>query len=161
MALRLTEMCFWPANSRKNLKFLRCIHVFDLVLKYCSDINEEKWLHLLFYFLVLIDIVASVFGMSIFYLCSRYQVWVILYCSVTDGFAIGFQNWFDHDWVLFGDFYWTMRRFVDFIPAWTEIFMKWSVVFLFRRHQIFSIVSLSGFLACFLYLLKLFSSRIL
>ena len=40
VALRKPEICFWPAKTRRNLNFLRCIHVFDLVLKYCSDINE-------------------------------------------------------------------------------------------------------------------------
>ena len=48
------------------LNFFRCIIVFDLVLKYGSDINEENWLKLLFYFSVLIGIVASVIGMSFF-----------------------------------------------------------------------------------------------
>ena len=47
-----------------NLNFLRCIHVIDLVLKYGSDINEGDWLQLLFYFIVLMGIVASVIGMS-------------------------------------------------------------------------------------------------
>ena len=51
----------------KTLNFLRCIHVFDLVLKYCSDINEGNWLQLLFYFIVLMGIVASVIGMSFFF----------------------------------------------------------------------------------------------
>ena len=66
----------WPCASlkcvsglrilEKFLNFLRCIHVFDLVLKYGSDINEGNWLQLLFYFIVLIGIVASVIGMSFF-----------------------------------------------------------------------------------------------
>ena len=50
----------------KTLDFLRCIHVIDLVLKYCSDINEGNWLQLLFYFFVLVGKVASVIGMSFF-----------------------------------------------------------------------------------------------
>ena len=50
----------------KFLNFFRCIHVFDLVLKYGSDINEGNWLQLLFYFIVLIGRVASVIGMSFF-----------------------------------------------------------------------------------------------
>ena len=50
----------------KFLIFLRCILVFDLVLKYGSDINEGNWLQLLFYFIVLIGIVARVIGMSFF-----------------------------------------------------------------------------------------------
>ena len=50
----------------KTLDFLRCIHVIDLVLKYGSDKNEGNWLQLLFYFIVLIGIVASVIRMSFF-----------------------------------------------------------------------------------------------
>ena len=50
----------------KTLNFLRCMYVFDLVLKYGSDINDGNWLQLLFYFNVLIGIVASVIGMSFF-----------------------------------------------------------------------------------------------
>ena len=50
----------------KFLNFLRCIHVLDLVLKYGPDINGGNWLQLLFYFIVLVGIVASVIGMSFF-----------------------------------------------------------------------------------------------
>ena len=49
-----------------TLNFLRCIHVIDLVLIYGSNINEGNWLQLLFYFIVLMVIVASVIGMSFF-----------------------------------------------------------------------------------------------
>ena len=69
VALRVPEMCFWPAKTRSSLNFLRCIHVVDLVLKYGSDINEGNWLQLLFYFIVLMSIVASVIGMSFFFSC--------------------------------------------------------------------------------------------
>ena len=65
---------WWPCVSlkcvsglrrlEKTLKFLRCIHVIDLVLKYLSNINEGNWLQLLFYFTVLMGIVDSVVGMS-------------------------------------------------------------------------------------------------
>ena len=48
----------------KTLNFLRFIYVSDLVLEYASDINERKWLQLLFFFIVLMDIVVSVIGMS-------------------------------------------------------------------------------------------------
>ena len=70
MALCLPERCFWPAQTRKNLNFLRCIHVFDLVLKYCSDINEGIWLQLLLYFIVMIHIAALVLGMSFLFWIS-------------------------------------------------------------------------------------------
>ena len=56
----------------KILNFLRCIHVFDLVLKYGSGIYEENWLQLLFYFIVMIGIVASVTGMIFF--STKFQV---------------------------------------------------------------------------------------
>ena len=78
MALCVPEMCFWPAKTRKFLEFLRCIHVFDLVLKYSSDINEENWLQLLFYFIVLIGIVVSVIGMS--------------FCRCVSGFRLKFSR---------------------------------------------------------------------
>ena len=57
----------------KTLNFLRCIHVFDLVLKYGSDINEGNWLQLLFHFIVLIGIVASVIGMNVFSCVSSFR----------------------------------------------------------------------------------------
>ena len=74
MALRVPEMCFWPAKTRKSLNFLRCIHVLDLVLKYGSDINEENWLQLLFYLFVLLGIIASGIGKSFFSCVSRFRL---------------------------------------------------------------------------------------
>ena len=68
--------CWWPwaclkcvsgpRKLEKILNFLRCIHVIDLELKYGSDINERNWLQLLFYFIVLNSVIASVIGMSFF-----------------------------------------------------------------------------------------------
>ena len=52
-------------------------------------------------------------------------------------FAVGIQNWFDHDWVIFGVFCWNMPRFVDLISAWTKICKKWSIiVFLWWHHKL-------------------------
>ena len=67
-------MCFWPAKTRKSLNFLRCIYVIELVLKYGSDINEGNWLQLLFYFIVLMGIVASVIGMCFFSCVSGFRL---------------------------------------------------------------------------------------
>ena len=53
-------------RQEKTLKFLWCIHIFDLVLKYGSDINGGNWLLLLFYFIFLIGIVVSVILRSFF-----------------------------------------------------------------------------------------------
>ena len=58
----------------KTLNFLRCIHVIDLVLKYGSDINEGNWLELLFYFIVLMGIVAYVIGISFFSCISGFRL---------------------------------------------------------------------------------------
>ena len=58
----------------KTLNFLRCIDVIDLVLKYGSDIIEGNWLQLLFYFIVLMRIVATVFGMSFFSYVSGFRM---------------------------------------------------------------------------------------
>ena len=58
----------------KTLNFLRCKHVTDLVLKYCSDINEGNWLQLLFYFIVLMGTVGSVVGMSFFSCVSGFRL---------------------------------------------------------------------------------------
>ena len=67
----MPDMCFWPAKIRKNLNFLKCIHVFDLLLNYSSDINERNWLQLLFYFIVLMAMVVFGIGMSFLQLCFR------------------------------------------------------------------------------------------
>ena len=144
-----------------NLNFLRCIHVIDLVLKYGSDLNEWNWLQVLLYFFVLTGVVASVIGMSFFQLCFRFWIEVFSYCTLTETFAIGFQKWFDHEWIDFGVFCWKMASFVDFISVWTEICRNYSIFILFWRHEIFSMFSLRGILVCSLKMLVLFSHRIL
>ena len=78
VALRVPEMCFWSAKSRKSLNFLRCIHVIGLVLNYGSDINEGNWLQLLFYFIALLGIVASIIGMSFFIAVFQVLDWNFL-----------------------------------------------------------------------------------
>ena len=140
MALRVPEMCFWPAKTRKNLNFLRWIHVFNLFLLYCWDISEENWLHLLFYFLVLMGIVSSVIAMSFLINVSSFRLKfsriaesrkILQLASKTDLFTNGLNFVF---------FCWYMPRFVDFMSAWTKICKKCSSVILFWRHQTFSIV---------------------
>ena len=105
----------------KTLKFLRCILVFDLVLKYGSDINEGNWLQLLFYFLVLVGRVASVIRMSFFSAVFHVLDWSFSYCTLTETYAIGFQKWFDHEWIFFGFF--LLEN--DFF-RWLHICMDWN-----------------------------------
>ena len=76
----------WPrlkCNSglrrlEKTSNFLRCLHVFELVLKYGSNINEGNCLQLLFYLIVLIGIVVSVIGMSFFAAVFQVLEWSFL-----------------------------------------------------------------------------------
>ena len=92
VALRATEICFWPAKLEKKLNILRCIHIIDLVLNYGSDINEGNWLQLLFYFIALMVMVVSGIIMSFLQLCFRFLIEVFSYCSFTETFAFGFQK---------------------------------------------------------------------
>ena len=82
--------------------FLRCIHVFDLVLKYGSDIHEVNWLQLLLFFLVFMGMVTAVIGFWFFFMFS---IEVFSYCTLTETFAIGFQKLFNHEWIDFGFFF--------------------------------------------------------
>ena len=162
--------CWWPCAYLKcvsgwwrleeTLNSLRCIHVFHPVLKYGSDINEGNLIQHLFYFIVLMGIVASVIGMSFSQLCFRFYIEVFSYCTLKETFVIGFQKWFDHEWTDFGVFCSKMASFVDFISVWTVICGKCAIVILFWRHEIFSF-NLRGILVCSLKMPVLFSHRIL
>ena len=58
----------------KPLNFLSWKHVLELVLKCGLEIFERNWLELLFHFIVMIGIVASVFGMSFFSCVSGFRL---------------------------------------------------------------------------------------
>ena len=161
VALNVPKNWFWPANTRKNWNFLKCLPVFDLVVENCSDINGGNWLQLLFHFIVLMGVVSSVIGMSFFFLCFRFLFEVFSFCTFTETFAIGFQNWLDHKWIDFDFFQWNMAFFVDFLSVWTDICNNCSNLFPFWRDQIFSKVSFTGILVCSLKMLVLFSRWIL
>ena len=92
-------MYLWPAKTRKYLSFLRSIHVLDLLLKYCSDLIERIGIYLLFHCILLVHFFALFARLSFFICKSGSWAEVVSYCSVTDTFAIGFQNQFYHDWV--------------------------------------------------------------
>ena len=143
----------------KTLKFLRCILVFDLVLKYGSDINEGNWLQLLFYFLVLVGIVASVIRMSFFSRVSCFRLkFLVLHSDRNVCNWIPKVIWPRTVW--FWGFCWKMASLVDLISVWIEICRNCSIVILFWRHEIFSMFSLRDFLVCSLKILLLFSHRI-
>ena len=58
----------------KTLNFLRCIHVFDRVLKCGSDKDEGNWLQLLLYLIVSMSIVASVIEPNFFSYVSGFRM---------------------------------------------------------------------------------------
>ena len=69
----------------KTLDLLRCVHVFDRVLKCGSEINEGNWLQLLFYLFVLVGIVVPLLE------------WVFLIC--VSGLKLKFSRiafWWKH-----------------------------------------------------------------
>ena len=131
---------WWPCTCLKcvsglgwlerNLNFLRCIHVFDLVLKFGSDIKEGNWLQLLLHFIVSIGLVDSGIGMSFLSSVSDFR------CKFSvlnfDGIVCNWISkviWPWMDW--FSGFRSKTVFCVDFIPSRTEIgSICWIVIFL-------------------------------
>ena len=140
MALRVPEMCFWLAETRKNFKHLRSIHVFDLVLNYCSDIVEVNWLRLLFYFIQLMDMVTSAIRRRFFIFVS--------------GFSLKFSRI-----ELSQKRLQLKTKTFSTRTTWGDICMNCSIGF-FWWYQKFAIVSLRVFFVCSLKMLVLFSHRI-
>ena len=151
---------FWPTETRKELNFLRCILVFDLVLKCCSDINDWNWMQLFFYLFVLLDIVASVVG-TFFLAVFHVLEWSFFFLLFEETFAVGFQNWFDHKWIEFAVLFLNLAFFVAFVSVWVEIFKKCQDLCLIWRHQVCSVTSLRVIVVCCLNVLVLFSLRFL
>ena len=159
VALRVPDLCFWPARTRISSNFLRYIYVIDLVLKFGSDINEGNWLQLHFYFIVLMGIVASVTGMSFFGCVSgftlKFSHMALLRKRLqldsksdltTNGLILGF---FNGKWLL------SLTSFLYRLKSARIA----QLLFPFLRHQIFSVFSLRGLLVCSLKMLVLFSHR--
>ena len=61
-------------DRKKTWKFLRCIHVFDLVLKFGSDTNGRNWLQLLLHFFVMMGKNATVIGTSFLCIVSGFRL---------------------------------------------------------------------------------------
>ena len=149
MALFVLEKCLWPAKTRKNLNFLGCLHVFDLVLKYCSDIDNGNWLQLHSYFILLMGFFALVSGMSFFLSVFQFVGWSYLVLHflrkrlqldskihwITNGLFLGF---------FLGRWLSSLASYLYGLkPAWIAetCFFLW--------HQVFSIITLGGYLGLF------------
>ena len=161
LAPLVPELYFWWAETSQNLNFSRCIHAFDLLLKFSSYLNEGIWLQLLFCFIMLMNLVSSIVGMSFFHLCFRFWVEVFSYCTFTETFANGLQNWFDHKWIDFGVFFWTWLFSLTYYLHWLKFARIPQFLFPFWRHQVFSITSLKDTLVCCSNVLVLFSHKII
>ena len=104
MTLRVLEKCFWPGKNGKNSIFWKCPLFVDLVLKYCSDINEGNRLRLLFtsfyWWVQLPRLLERVF----FLLCFIFYFEVFSNCIFSEMFASWFRNWLDQKWIALGFF---------------------------------------------------------
>ena len=122
-APRVPEMCFWPAKTRKNLKFLDAYMTWtrsaaaQILFRYEKRNRDIASLSLPCFGNIVVLFVSFLF----FHLCIKFWFELFWYCSVTETFAVRFHNWFDHEWVDFGVFCKNMPRFVDLISAWTKI----------------------------------------
>ena len=139
-SFRLTE-------ARENLIFLRCIHVLQLMLKFCSDIYEGNEIQVPVYFIFVGDYSCFVYWNE-FSSVGQFLGWRFLVLPL---------YWNDPNWLarliwLQMDWFWTfcnnMSRLIVVISAWTKICMICSNLFLFWRHQVFLIRSLRGVLVC-------------
>ena len=114
---------------------------------------------LLFFFLVLVKWFAFVMGLSFFNCGSCFRLNFSRVAPFTGTFAVGLQNWFDHEWIDFGGFllhYASFRR----LHFCMDQNLKELFFFVFCwRHQLFSILSLRGNLVCSLNLPPLFIQR--
>ena len=120
-----------------TLNFLRCIHVFDQVLKYGSDINGGNWLQLLFYFIVLMGIVTAVIGMSFLSAVFHALDWSFLVLH----FDWNVCNWIPNVIWPRMDWFWVFL-FENGFLRWLHFCLDWNLqkllnFYCFWRHQFF------------------------
>ena len=95
---------------------------------------RHKWrtlCTLLFLFIVLVSIVASLNAKTLFHPWVRFEIEVLSYCIFTEKFAIGFQNWFGHESIELESSCCSRPRLDVIISVSTKIYMNSSFVFLF------------------------------
>ena len=159
VALRVPEMCFLPAVTRKKLGFFAKQTCLWTGAKIGSGKNEGNWLQLLFHFIVLMGIKASVLGMKSFMLCFRFQIEVFSYCTLTETFPFGFQKWFTVNGLILG---FLVQKWRLPLNSYLHGLKSAVAVELFFFDDIgFSVFSLRGILVCCLKTILLFSHWIL
>ena len=156
MALWVPEMCFWSAKTRRNLELFEMHTWLWPAAQICF---RQKWWKLVTASLLLLFIDGcsclhywNEFFSAVFHVLE----WSFSYCTMTETFAIGFQKWFDHECIDYGNFCWKMACFVEFISVWTEIGKNWWTDIPFWRHDFFSMFRLRSILVCSLKMLFFF-----
>ena len=161
MNLHVPGMCFWPGMTRKELELSEkrtCLWPGAQVW------YSHKWRKLV----TASPSLHCIDG----YKCFRYStelyraVFQILeevfsYCILTEMFLIGFQKWFDHEWIDFLIF-----SFKNGFFCWPHIYYDWNLKELLNCYsfwwlRILSMFKLRGNLVCSLKLLVLLSYRTL
>ena len=144
----------------KEPEFLRSPHVLELVLKCCSDINKGRWLKLLFYSPLLVNVTAlfievvvlsvvvvMIWDFVVFLMCRKHFQKESKNGLITYGMILH----------LFGRY---LLRFVNFMTAWTEICRNCSSAIVFWQHRFFAIVCLRVILLGSLNIHKFLSQEI-
>ena len=152
-------MCFWPAETRKNLEVFEMNTCLWPGAQICF---KHKWRKLFTASLLLHCFDGySCFRYGKEFFSAAFQVldWIFLVLL----FDWNVCNWISKDIGQRMDWFWGFSFengfFVDFISVWTEICKKCSIVIHFCRHQFFSMFRLRGLLVCSLKMLLLFSHR--
>ena len=137
MALRVPELCVWPAKTRKNLEFFE-VHT-------CHWPGAQIWFRQNWRKLVTASFLLHCFG---WYSCLLY--WNEFFLSCVSGFRLKFSRialWWKRlqldsrsdlafNGLILGFFCSNMASFVDLIFVSTEICKSCSIVVLFWRHQL-------------------------
>ena len=161
MALRVPEMCFWPAKTRKNLELFE-MHT-------CHWPGAQIWFRHKWGKLVTASRLLDCID---WYSCLRY--WNEFFAAVFQvldwsflvlHFAGNVCNWIpkviwprmDWFWVFCGE----LASFVDFISVWTEFCKNCSTFFFFDDIKIFQFLIWGIFWSVLWKKLVLFSYRIL
>ena len=144
----------------KTLKFLRCIHIIDPVLKYGSDITERNCLQLLFCLIVLIGMVASVIGISFFSYFSGFGSKFSRIALRRKRLQLDSKSDLATNGLIMGFF------MENGFFRWPAICMDWNlhellICYSFLTTSFFSMFSLRGILVCSLNKLVLLSHAIL
>ena len=120
VAILVTDFVFLTCGIQKTTKLLE----MHTKLAPGSQTFRHKWrplYTLLFLFIVSVSTIASLNGNLLFHPWVRFEVEVLSYCIFTGKFEVGFQNWFDHEWIQLEFSCWNRHRFVVVISVWTEV----------------------------------------